>query len=61
MAARWQAKPGHPVRRGFTVEALTSLEYWIIRLREGFAEVEQIDGVWTPIGSAREVARVVKQ
>jgi hypothetical protein len=27
------AKAGHPVRRGFSVLSLTSLEYWITRLR----------------------------
>jgi hypothetical protein len=25
------AKAGHPVRRGFSAESLTSLEYWIVR------------------------------
>jgi hypothetical protein len=30
---------GDPVRRGFSIQSLTSLEYWITRFREGFAEV----------------------
>jgi hypothetical protein len=27
------AKAGHPVRRDFTVQSLTPLEYWITRFR----------------------------
>ena len=47
-----KANGRHPPRmRGiqyaaaFRFFSLTSLEYWITRLREGFAEVGQIDGV----------------
>ena len=34
------AKAGHPVRRGVSAQALTSLEYWVARsrLRQGFDE-----------------------
>jgi hypothetical protein len=27
------AKAADPVRRGFSIQSLTSLEYWVIRLR----------------------------
>jgi hypothetical protein len=40
----YPAHAGYPVSRGFSVLSSASLEYWIARLREGFAEVEQIDG-----------------
>src|SRR4051812_8701416 len=33
------AKAGDPVRRGSSALSLLSLEYWVTRLREGFAEV----------------------
>jgi len=29
--ARHAREGGHPVRRGFSAESLTSLEYWIVR------------------------------
>jgi hypothetical protein len=33
---------GYLVRCGLSDQSLSSLEYWITRLREGFAKVEQI-------------------
>jgi hypothetical protein len=32
------------VRRGLSILSLTSLEYWITRFREGFAEVGELVG-----------------
>jgi hypothetical protein len=40
---RHTRESGYPVRRGLSIQLLTSLEYWITRLREGFAEVGRID------------------
>jgi len=38
------AQAGDPVRRGLSIPSLPSLEYWITRLREGFAEVAELAG-----------------
>jgi hypothetical protein len=42
LRSSYPAHAGYPVRRGLSDQSLSSLEYWITRLREGFAKVEQI-------------------